>query len=280
MMERNASNAATLALLKELGLDKSRARELQHVPLDKLMIAYHKVSRTSIPNAPPGGFAPLVDGTVLPAHPFDPVAPAISADIPLMIGSNKTEMTLLAVGNDRAFNLDEAAMRQNARTLLKDHADAAIAAYRKEHPGASPSDINFLVESDERYGVPTKVIAARKAALKRAPVYVYRFDWETPVMGGILKTPHALEISFTFDNTKIAERFTGGGADAGALADKMSDAWIAFARTGNPNVSKLPNWPTYSTPDRPTMLFNNECKVVNDPDKESRMIVEKALGFA
>jgi para-nitrobenzyl esterase len=279
MMDRETSHKMTLALLAELGIDKSKARDVQKVPIDKLMSAYHRVSRTAVPNAPPGGFAPLVDGKVLPAQPFDPVAPAISANIPLMIGSNKTEMTFMAIGQEKPFNLTEADLQQNVQRLLGKNAAAVLAAYKQANPGASPSDINFLIETDERYGALTGVIAARKAALQRAPVYLYRFDWETPVEGGRLKTPHALEITFAFDNTKIAERFTGGGPAAAALADKMSDAWIAFARTGNPNVPKLPRWPAYRVPERPTMVFNNESKVVNDPGQATRIVMEKALGL-
>lgn len=282
MMQREAANKATQLLLAELGLDKSKARELQHVPIDKLMAAYHKVSNSREANAgsATGSFAPFVDGKVLPAHPFDPVAPAISADIPLMIGSNRTEATLFNVSDPTAFKLDEAGMKQRVQRLLREDSDAVIVAYRQAHPTATASDIFFLIQTDQRYGVPTKVLAARKAALGRGLCYVYRFDWETPVMDGRLKTPHALEIAFAFDNTQRSARFTGGGADAAALADKVSDAWIAFARTGNPNVAKLPKWPAYNASDRPTMLFKNESKVANDPGKETRLAMQKALALA
>ncbi len=281
MMTRENANKAAELLLAELGIDKSKARELQNAPIDALMRAYHKVSRNpqALAASATGFFAPFVDGAVLPAHPFDPVAPAISADIPLMIGSNATEATLFHAGDPTAFNLDEAGMKQRVQRLVRDEADDVIAVYRAANPGATPSDLFFLIETDQRYGVPTKVLASRKAALKRGPCYVYRFDKATPVAGGKLKVPHALEISYAFDNTTSSARFTGGGADAKALADKMSDAWIAFARTGNPNVPKLPNWPAYDAKDRATMLFNDESKVVSDPGRETRLVMEKALGL-
>ncbi len=103
-----------------------------------------------------------------------------------------------------------------------------------------------MIASDYRYGAPTMKIAERRAALGKAPVYLYYFTWETPVLGGRLKSPHTMEIPFAFDNVKISARLTGGGADAMALADKVSDAWIAFARTGNPNTPKLPRWPAFN----------------------------------
>ena len=132
-----------------------------------------------------------------------------------------------------------------------------IDLYRKLNPGASPSDIYFLIASDYRYGAPTMIAAQRRAALGKAPVYLYYFTWETPVQGGRLKSPHTMEIPFAFDNVKISARMTGGGAEAMALADKVSDAWIAFARTGDPNTPKLPHWPAYDAKDRATMVINN-----------------------
>jgi para-nitrobenzyl esterase len=186
---------------------------------------------------------------------------------------------LFNLGDPKMFTLDEAGLQDRVARLLKDDAPAVIDAYRKAHPGASPSDIYFYIETDGRYGVPTKVLAARKAALKRGPCYVYRFDWATPVMGGKLQTPHSLEIPFVFDHAIESKGLTGGGADAVALADKISDAWIAFARTGNPSTAKLPTWTAYNE-ERPTMLFDNESKVVNDPDKATREVMQRVLKMA
>lgn len=282
MTAREHATRASELLLTELGLNRSRVRELQNVPIEALMRAYHKVASNPLAMraSATGFFAPVVDGAVLPAHPFDPVAPAMSADVPLLIGSNRTEATLFHAGDPSAFKLDEAGMQQRVQRILPEDADAVIAAYAKAHPDASPSDLFFLIETDQRYGVPTKVLAARKAALKRGPCYVYRFDWATPVADGRLRTPHALEIPFAFDNTTTSARFTGGGEGARALADRVSDAWIAFARTGNPNTPKLPKWSAYDAGARATMLFDNECTVVNDPGRETRLVMEKALKLA
>ena len=120
-------------------------------------------------------------------------------------------------------------------------------------------------------------IAERRAALGKGPVYLYYFRWETPVDGGRLKSPHTMEIPFAFDNVKISSRLTGGGPEAMALADKISDAWIAFARTGDPNTKKLPHWPAFNATDRPTMVFNNVSKVVNDPIREQRLTMFEAM---
>jgi para-nitrobenzyl esterase len=168
-------------------------------------------------------------------------------------------------------------MRKRVTDLIGEHAGRAIEVYRQANPGATASDIYFLIASDYRYGAPTMKIAERRAALRKGPVYLYYFRWETPVQGGRLKSPHTMEIPFAFDNVKISSNFTGGGADAMALADRISDAWIAFARTGDPNTRKLPRWPAFNAADRPTMVFDNVSTVQNDPLREQRLTMFKAM---
>jgi para-nitrobenzyl esterase len=121
-------------------------------------------------------------------------------------------------------------------------------------------------------------IADRRAKLGKGPVYTYYFAWETPVQGGLLKSPHNLEWPFAFDNVELCKALTGGTPEAQALADKVSDAWIAFARTGNPNTQKL-RWPKYTVNNRETMAFNNECRVVNDPIRQQRIAMSKVLKY-
>jgi para-nitrobenzyl esterase len=195
-----------------------------------------------------------------------------------MVGSTRTELTSIARPED--FSLTDSAMRTRIRTLLGGHADEALQIYSKANPGASPSDLYFLIASDHRYSGPVIKIAERRAALRGGPVYLYYFRWETPVDGGRLKSPHTIEIPFAFDNIKAATRLTGGGAEAMALADKVSDTWIAFARSGVPNTPKLPRWTPYNATDRPTMVFNNESRVENDPIREQRLVMFKALGYS
>jgi len=110
-------------------------------------------------------------------------------------------------------------------------------------------------------------------------VYAYYFAWETPVRNGELRSPHALEISFVFDNTEIASRFTGGGERALKLADAMSDAWIAFARDGNPTTPKLPTWSPYDAAKRETMVFNDRSELVSDPYGARRRAMQAAMGL-
>jgi para-nitrobenzyl esterase len=268
-------------LLSKLGIDKKNVRELQKLPVKKIMAAYFAVVKDN-PDVDPsfGGFSPAVDGKILPQHPFDPKASPVSADVPVMIGCTRTEMTLFSLNDPAAFSLNDAEMRKRVGGILGSKAPGMIDLYQKLNPGASPSDIYFLIASDYRYGAPTMIAAQRRAALGKAPVYLYYFTWETPVRGGRLKSPHTMEIPFAFDNVKISARMTGGGVDAMTLADKVSDAWIAFARTGDPNTPKLPHWPAYDAQDRATMVINNVIKVVNDPLREQRMAMFQAWNYS
>jgi len=280
VVDRNVAVRNSEQLLAKLGIDRKNVRALQKLPVEKIMAAYFVVVKEN-PGVDPslGGFSPTVDGKILPQHPFYPNASPVSSDVPVMIGCTRTEMTLFSLNDPSAFSLNDADMRKRVNDLLGDHASAMIELYRKLNPGASPSDIHFLIASDYRYGAPTMIAAQRRAALGKAPVYVYYFTWETPVQGGRLKSPHTMEIPFAFDNVKISARMTGGGADAMALADKVSDAWIAFARTGDPNTPKLPQWPAFEAKDRATMVINNTSKVVNDPLREERLAMFQAMNL-
>ena len=280
VVDREAAVRNAEQLLSKLGVDKKNVRTLQTLPVEKIMAAYFAVLKES-PDVDPslGGFSPAVDGKFLPQHPFYPNASPVSADVPVMIGSTRTEMTLFSLNDPSAFSLNDADMRKRVNALLGSHAPEMIDLYQKLNPGASPSDIYFLIASDYRYGAPTMIAAQRRAALGKAPVFLYYFTWETPVQGGRLKSPHTIEIPFAFDNVKISSRMTGGGADAMALADRVSDAWIAFARSGDPNTPKLPHWPAYEAKDRATMVINNVSKVVNDPLREQRIAMFQALNF-
>jgi para-nitrobenzyl esterase len=270
LVEKEQAARVADRLISKLQLGRNEARELQKLPVERIMAAYFDVLKDMGPaDQMTEGFSPTVNGADVPKHPFYPVASDVSANVPLMIGSTRTEMTLQSPAD--AFSLDEDGMRSRVRGLVGDHASSVIEAYRKVNPGSTPSDIYFLIASDYRYGAPVMKIAERRAALNKGPVYLYYFRWETPVQGGRLKSPHTIEIPFAFDNVKISASLTGGGAEAMALADKVSETWLAFARSGDPNNSKIPHWAKFDAKDRQTMVFNNVIKLENDPIREQRL---------
>jgi para-nitrobenzyl esterase len=243
-------------------LNVKTADDLQKVPMDQLIQAT---------TATPGlRLAPVLDGHSLPRDPFSPDASPLSADVPVLLGSVETEVTFFP--NTQMDPIDDTALRTRVRQAARvDDAQAShlIDLYRKGRPGVSNIDVALILESDLRFR-PGVVAEAELKAAQKAPVYLYYFTWRSPVRDGKLKTFHTLEIPFVTDNVDNATSMTGTGQDRYALADKMSAAWAAFARSGNPNHKGLPNWPQFNPAQRATMIFNHECKVVNDPNGEER----------
>lgn len=278
LVEPEQGTRVAAELMSQLGLPRTGVRQLQQVPLEKLMGAYHAAMRALNVDPMTMGFSPVVNGRSIPTHPFHPVASPMSPGVPLLVGSTRTEMTTQS--DKDAFTLDEAGLRGRVEKLVgAPLAGETLALYRRLYPKASAPDVYFLIASDHRYGAPAMKIAERRAALNAAPVYLYYFCWETPAEGGRLRSPHGIEVPFAFDNIKT-NRLTMHSPDAPALAERVSSAWIAFARTGNPNTPKLPAWPRYEPKRRPTMVFNNESKVENDPIREQREAMFKAWQYA
>ena len=276
LVEREQTARVANELLKKLELNRSQVRELQNLPLDRIMGAYFATMRSMNVDQMTMGFSPTVDGKVVPQHPFHPRASDVSAEVPLMLGSTRTELT--GAADAAAFTLSEDGLRERIQALVGNATARVIDAYRKTNPGATPSDIYFLIASDHRYSAPVMKIAERRAAPGKGPAYLYYFRWETPIEGGRLKSPHTIEIPFAFDNVKTSP-LTAESAEAPALADKVSDTWIAFARKGDPNTNKLPKWAPFNSKDRATMVFNNQSTVVNDPIREERLAMFGAMNL-
>jgi para-nitrobenzyl esterase len=281
MLEREQAAKASEVLLAELGLLPSSVNDIKKISVEQLLIAYYR-SLKKIGQVPAGflnAFAPVIDPLVLPEHPFHPTASTVSAQVPLMVGCNRTEMTLFMAPDPAAFSLDEEGMQTRVHRLLGDQSANVIAVYKKANPDYTPSDLYIQIWTDFPTTAFTINIAERKSALHQAPAYLYRFDWETPVLGGKLRSPHTLEIPFVFDNMKDSRELTGGGEDAVTLAGRISEAWIAFAAGGDPNTPKsgLPYWAPYDTKSRATMIFNNESRIVEDPQSKERKVLDDVL---
>jgi para-nitrobenzyl esterase len=223
-----------------------------------------------------GRFGPVVDGNVLPAHPFDPVATPVSADVPVIVGYTRTERTVYEIDSPDYGKLDEAGLLANVKRVLGDEAEKVIALYRKRSPKATPYELSTNITGDA--GAMGSIrLAERRAALGKAPTYLYVFAWETPVMG--LRSPHTLEIPFVFNHIDICESMVGPvNPGMRKLEADSAGAWAQLARTGNPNHKGLPNWPPYTSDKRPVMIFDAPCRVDNDPTSEVRQIMEKRGG--
>jgi para-nitrobenzyl esterase len=261
--------------LAQLHVAPNRVEDLQMIPMDRLIAAQSSMGESFF------NLGPVVDGRSLPRHPFDPDAPAISADVPMLISSNGDESRTVLGLRDPAypalFSLNEVDLRTKVKAYLgvtdDSKLDSLIALYRKNRPNATPSDIFFAITTDHFWRMDAVTQAERKAAQHAAPAYVNIFEWQTPVRGGKLKAMHGVELPFVFDNVDKVPGWIGVGAGLQPLADKASSTWVQFARTGNPNHAGLPHWPPYDANTRATMIFNDECKVVNDPAKDERLAI-------
>jgi para-nitrobenzyl esterase len=269
-MPRDRATETAKAVWAQLGLSPARVDEIQQVPIERLVEAL-----TAIPGGPLA-IAPVADGRSLPSDPFDPRAPAASAQVPLLIGTNATEMTLLEPPPDE---LDEATLGANVKQRMKlDNAaaESLIAVYKQAH--GTNVEAWLALESDRFMRINSIRQAERKAAQGGAPVYMYYFTWRTPVMEGKLRSAHALEIPFVFDHVDMAQTLTGSGGERYRLAERMSGAWSEFARNGKPGHPDLPSWPAYTEQRRATMVFDNQCTVQNDPGAEKRAAFEASGG--
>ncbi|MFI4973540.1 MAG: carboxylesterase/lipase family protein [Caulobacterales bacterium] len=261
------ATATARAVCDAIGVSPNSPGGLQHAPADRLTDALKAVAKN-----PDYRFGPVVDGRNLPADPFTPGAPTISADVPIIVGYNATETTVLGA-KPEFFSLDWAGLKANlAPTLGGADPDKLIADFRRLRPDASASDLWFIITTDRGMGRGSIALAERKAALAAAGAYLYRLEFETPV--DKLRSPHALDIPLVFDTVgKSASLLAPVAADAQKVADQMSEAWLAFARTGSPNATGLASWPRYDTRARSTMIFNVISRAVSDPYAEERQII-------
>ncbi|MDB5469022.1 MAG: carboxylesterase [Caulobacter sp.] len=265
-------DALRKALYAELGLADGDVAGLRATAADQLLAAAAAAEKKM-----PGvgfdraGFSPVVDGKVLPHQPWDPKAPELSADIPLMIGINKDEMTLFMAGAPWFGRLDEAGLAAMAKGIYGDKAEAVLAALKTDFPKDSPTYLATHLTTYGRMFAGSVQIAERKAAQGRAKAYFYLLEWETPV--GPFRSPHTLEIPLVFDNVETNRPLVGPGPAPQVMAKQMSAAWLAFARTGDPNTAVLPKWPAYEAGKRSTMVFNQTSRVVEDPYSATRKAV-------
>jgi para-nitrobenzyl esterase len=265
-------------LLDELGLSRSQVKELQKISVDRLSRAAVEAMK-KMPRPQPSirgtfgesNWGPTVDGRVLPSHPFDPGAPAISADVPFITGTNLNEAVS---GVDRpdadAMTVEE--LNRLVSVAFGGDSEAIITAYRQDYPKATPFGLYATIAASG-FRIPAFAQATRKAAQGAAPAYVYVYAWRTPVLDNRPGTFHAGEISFVFDNAELCDHYSAGDPGAFVLSKQMSTAWVSFARTGNPNHSGMPHWPAYTADTRATMYFDTPCAVRNNPEGNGLRII-------
>lgn len=256
----------TQALTAQLELTDVSGPALQAVPMDRLLTAMKGVADP---------FRPVFDSRNFPRDPFDPTAPATAAAVPLMIGNAATEATLFMAADMANFSLGATEVeRRVARYLGLDAAGAkrVIDAYRTAHRGNTPSELLASIATDYMYRRNTTRVAALQSA--QAPVYAYVFDWKTPVLGGVLQSPHTLEVPFAFGTTDAAAALVGSGPHIQKLVSATRSRWTSFARNGVPSAPDGVTWTRFDANGRSTMMLDLECHLESNPGGQARQALD------
>lgn len=266
--EEDVSKAYGLAFIKALGITPDESGKLNSFTYEELVKAGQKATNIMEKSGKAlyvRGISPTVDGKYVVQHPFDPAPAEFSKNVSMLIGSNLNEWTYRNRQLITPQSLEQVkatlSQRYGAENIAK-----YIAAYKKAYPGdLQPQDLLSITLTYRKNAIRQ---ASAKNAQGGAPVYLYLFEWQSPVNNGSLGAAHGMELPFMFNNIAMARPLTGGGNEAYELAEKISSAWINFIKTGNPNSKELPKWEPYYPENGTTMIFNNNCKVANNQDKE------------
>src|ERR1041384_282968 len=262
---REQATKTAEALLAKLDIPRTRIADLQKISWQQLLDA-----QAAVATGLGGGFTPVVDGVVLSHHPFDPVAPPESADVPMII-STTLEDSALALTN---FSLDEAGLKTLLTQRYADKADAILALYKQRYPQKPPFLIQAQIFTDAGFRRGAITQAERKAALGKAPAYMYLWSWVSPGFGAKFGAVHGTDVSASFHN--VRDNIVGVGSPIGrVMCDRLASAWVAFAKNGDPNNPQIPHWPAYDSNTRATMIFDTDTRVDNDPRSEMRKFWEQ-----
>lgn len=251
---RERGKAIADDLLKAVSLGGRDVRRLQEMPFYDLLAAQADLEAAQRARGEaPNSFTPVLDGVAMPRHPFDPDAPAVSADVPMIISTTLDERTYRQRNFDETW---EGVTRMLAARVGADRAGQILDLYRQEDPAASPYLIQSRIISDMGRG-PSFAMAERKAALGRAPAYVYLWKAPSPAWGGRYGATHGVDVGPS--SREIRGGLQGPNPTSARLADELSSAIVAFAATGSPDSGKLPTWTPYDAATRATMVFDTDA---------------------
>ncbi|HVY17527.1 MAG TPA: carboxylesterase family protein [Rhodopila sp.] len=277
------AQALTSHVMRQLGARS--VVDLQAVPVSDLLAAI-KPAEAALGTSPYPlfdryAFGPVVDGDIVPAHPFDPAASSIQPDVPIIIGDMKQETASYLAPVDAVWNrtLTREQMLERLAPITGDQTGRVVELYDRLFPGLNPSEELIAITSDSNFRIRSWVVAQRRAALERGKVWMYSFEWETPVFDGRLGAPHAMDVPFTF-NTLDLTNATGGAHEAEALSETMAALWCEFARIGRPEHPSVPTWPAYDVMERATLVLDRDCRIERDPRAEARLLWQEITGAA
>jgi para-nitrobenzyl esterase len=270
------SESLGAAVAKEAGLTPNALAKLQAMPWKEFYAIATRAQQSMAQQAGPGGgmrrgFSPVVDGRILPQHPYDPEAAPTAAEVPMIISSVQNEQSpSWADSSLEPITLEQVTEKLKQRAGFGggfgDRAKDVVASYAKAFPGRKPVEIWSLASSNRQSVVALADVKSKQPA----PVYVNWFTWQPPLFDNRLRAFHCVDICFWFYNTDLMLTHTGGGSRPRALSAKMAGALLQFMKTGDPNGAGLPPWPKYSAQNGETMIFDDTCEAKHDPDREAR----------
>jgi para-nitrobenzyl esterase len=253
--------------LAKLGIAKNQLERIQQIDWKEIRSAFY-----SEPRIARLGNGPVIDGTIIPRHQWDPTAPSYSANVAFMAGSVENEDGWVG---PPPYELpdDEMLSLFTSRLAGDDAAEGQklLALYKRRHPETRNRMLWLMADSDDTRRWNAQLLCRLKHEQGTAPSYLYFFDWQSPVHNNRMGSYHTLDIPFVFYNMDIGASMTGSANSRYQLGHVMSAAWAAFARTGNPNHADMPNWPAFEPNNLPTMVFGEQVALVNDPNKEERL---------
>jgi para-nitrobenzyl esterase len=263
------ASAATERFLAKLGIGTTELERLRTITPQQIQAALY-----SEPAVPGLGTGPVIDGSLIPRHQWDPTAPEYSANVPLMAGSTATENGWLG---PPPFDMEDTELQTSFNRLAGNDTTRGkqlLELYRGRYPDLRSRMLWLAAESDNTRRYNAQLLNRLKHAQAAAPSYLYYFNWYSPVHDNRMGSYHTLDIPFVFNNVDVAASMTGAGADRYQLAHVMSAAWAAFARSGNPDHADMPHWPAFDPATYPTLMFGPEVALVNDPNGEERLALE------
>ncbi|MCL6600528.1 MAG: carboxylesterase/lipase family protein [Alicyclobacillus macrosporangiidus] len=257
------ASAITERYLAVLGVQPGDADALMAVPGEKFVEAASALREPALP------FGPVVDGRILPKHPMLALDDGVARDIPVILGVTRDEYNLFVARDDHWFRADEDALRQQLRRMDPRLPDSMIDFYLAHRQGDT-AGAKLIPLVTYRVFVQPMLLTADKLVQQGTPVWMYRFDWASPVLDGRLGACHAMEIPFVFNTLHQTgvDRFTGDSPERQPITDQMHRAWATFAKTGNPNAtdgSEGPAWPAYDLERRALLAFGIDTHVEDDP---------------
>ncbi len=261
VLEQEAASKLAERFVAACGLSKSNVADIQKLPWEQLIDVQASMGTSA-------NFGPVL-GNTIPHHPFDPAAPEESATVPMIVGSTLEDSGVWLAN----FNLTEDGLKGVVKGQFKENADRILALYRKTYPDKSPYLVQAQIMTDTVFRREAIKQAELKAQQGKAPAYVYTWEWPCPAFGGKFGAVHGMDVGPAFHNARGA--MYGESPEAWKMADRLASAWVAFARTGDPNNAEIPKWAPYDLEKRPEMVFDNDTRVENDHRGEFRKLWEE-----